>query len=188
MDEVVLNPNALEAAGPEGHSGPVGPMSALRQKRSFVSILFADMRRWTNIHRVIEGAAVKAECQCGQLAVELPERPLITIACHCLDCQRRTGAPFGVLAYYRRDQISIRGEAKPYRRASANGNAFDTFFCPNCGSTVYVKLAKQPELLGIAVGTIGNRAFPAPTWSVWEQSKHHWVELPDDVKHFAQGN
>jgi hypothetical protein len=131
---------------------------------------------------------MKAVCQCGQLSAELPERPLITIACHCLDCQRRTGAPFGVLAYYRGNEISFRGEAQPYRRQSAVGNVVDTFFCPNCGSTVYLKLSKQPTLIGIAVGAIGDKTFPAPTWSVWEQSKHDWVELPGETQRFSQGD
>ena len=113
---------------------------------------------------------------------------MLTIACHCLDCQRRTGAPFGVLAYYHGDQIAIEGEATRYERTSAEGNAVETYFCPSCGSTVYLRLAKQPALVGIAIGTIGDPGFPAPDWSVWEQSRHHWIALPDEMRHFTQGN
>lgn len=120
--------------------------------------------------------------------MQVPGRPLITIACHCIDCQRRTGAPFGVLAYYRGDQINIEGEAKRYNRSSAIGNVVETFFCPECGSTVYLKLAKQPSLVGVAVGAIADPTFAAPKWSVWEQSKHHWIELPGNVQRFPQGD
>ncbi len=112
----------------------------------------------------------------------------MTIACHCLDCQRRTGAPFGVIAYYRARQIKIEGEAKLYKRFSAVGNVVETFFCPDCGSTVFLKFSKQPQLVGVAVGAIADPTFAAPTWSVWEQSKHHWVELPDKVLPFPQGD
>ena len=131
---------------------------------------------------------MKAECQCGQLAVALPEKPLIVIACHCLDCQRRSGAPFGVLAYYRFEQVRIEGEAKSYARKCDGGNACETFFCETCGSTVYARLEKQPTLVGVAVGTIATPSFPAPTWSVWEQSRHDWVEMPESVQHFARGD
>ncbi|HVW74867.1 MAG TPA: GFA family protein [Rhizomicrobium sp.] len=131
---------------------------------------------------------MKARCQCGQLSAKLPEKPLIVIACHCLDCQRRTGAPFGVLAYYRFEQIKIEGDAKSYARTSAEGNAVETFFCPTCGSTVYVRLEKQPALVGVAVGTIADPAFRAPNWSVWEQSKHDWVEMPGNARHFERGD
>jgi hypothetical protein len=131
---------------------------------------------------------MRAECQCGQLTADLPERALITIACHCIACQRRTGAPFGVLAYYRCDQINVKGDAKSYKRISAEDNAVETFFCPICGSTVYLKLGKQPDLIGIAIGTIADPALQAPVWSVWEQSKHHWIAMPENVQHFEQGS
>ena len=130
---------------------------------------------------------MKAQCQCGQLALAVPERPLITIACHCLACQRRTGSPFGVMNYYRGAQVNIEGDAKGFKRVSAAGNDVETFFCPHCGSTVFLKLAKQPDLIGVAAGAIADPAAPAPAWSVWEQSKHHWVDMPDDVKRFVQG-
>jgi len=131
---------------------------------------------------------VKAQCQCGQLTAEVPEKSLITIACHCIACQRRTGAPFGVLAYYRRSQVKAEGDAKSYKRVSAEGNAVETFFCPVCGSTVYLKLGKQPDLIGIAIGAIDDPAPRAPTWSVWEETRHHWIAMPENVRRFEQGN
>jgi hypothetical protein len=129
---------------------------------------------------------MKAQCQCGQLTAEVSEKSLITIACHCIACQRRTGAPFGVLAYHRRDQVTVAGDAKAFTRTSDAGNAFTTHFCPACGSTVYATLGKQPGLIGIAAGALADPAQTAPAWSVWEQSRHHWVTLPEDVKHFDQ--
>jgi hypothetical protein len=37
------------------------------------------------------------------------------------------------------------------------------------------------------VGGFADPKFPAPVRSVWEQTRHAWVELPDAVQHFAQG-
>lgn len=59
---------------------------------------------------------MKAECQCGQLTVELPGPSPAVVACHCTDCQRRSGSPFGVLAYYPANQLAIAVEAKRYER------------------------------------------------------------------------
>lgn len=131
---------------------------------------------------------MKAACHCGQLTADLPEKPLITIACHCLACQRRTGAPFGVLAYYQASQVSVQGETKSYKRVSDAENAVETFFCPDCGSTVYLKLGKQPDLVGIAVGAIADPALPAPIWSMWEQSRHDWIAMPENIRHFERGD
>jgi hypothetical protein len=40
----------------------------------------------------------------------------MTIMCHCIDCQKRSGSPFGVMAYYPNDSITIVGEAREYTR------------------------------------------------------------------------
>ena len=131
---------------------------------------------------------MKAQCQCGRLSADLPVRPLIVVACHCVDCQRRSGSPFGVLAYFAAAEVAISGEAKRFERTTADGNVFETFFCPVCGSTVYAKLSKQPAMIGIAVGAIADPSFKAPRISVWEQSMHSWVTIPGEVQHFMQGD
>lgn len=129
---------------------------------------------------------MRAECQCGRLSVDLAGRtPALVVACHCVDCQRRSGSPFGVLAYYPADQLATNGEAKRFERPAASGGAVETFFCPECGSTVYVKVSGHPTLLGIAVGAIADPSFQAPHISVWEQSMHRWVTIPGD-RHFTQ--
>jgi hypothetical protein len=130
---------------------------------------------------------MKAECQCGKLSAELPGPTPAVVACHCIDCQRRSGSPFGVLAYYAADQVAISGNPKRFVRPTAGGGAFESYFCPDCGSTVYVKAAKHPALIGIAVGAIADPGFPPPIRSVWEQSKHGWVNLPDGIEHTPQG-
>jgi hypothetical protein len=130
---------------------------------------------------------MEAKCQCGQLSARLPGPSAVVIACHCSDCQRRSGAPFGVLAYYPEDSLGITGEATRYVRPTATGGTFETFFCPRCGSTVYVRAGKHPTSIGIAVGAICDPAYPAPVRSVWEQSKHDWVVIPEPAQHFQQG-
>lgn len=130
---------------------------------------------------------MKAECQCGKLSVGLSGPTPGVVACHCVDCQRRSGSPFGVLAYYAADRLTITGEAKRFVRPTASGGVFESYFCPDCGSTVYVKASQHPTLIGVAVGAIADPAYPAPVRSVWEQSTHRWVVLPEEVQHFPRG-
>ncbi len=92
-----------------------------------------------------------------------------------------------MLAYYPADRISIVGAAKRFVRSTDEGNRFETFFCSNCGSTVYVKAGKHPAMIGVAVGAIADPDFQAPVRSVWEQSMHRWVSIPGAVQHFPKG-
>jgi len=130
---------------------------------------------------------MKAECQCGQLTVELLGPASAVVACHCIACQRRSGSPFGILAYYPVDQLAITGEATQFERPTDEGNRFETSFCPRCGSTVYARSDKHPAMIGVAVGAIADPNFQAPVRSVWEQSMHKWVTMPGGVQHFPRG-
>ncbi|WP_082222353.1 GFA family protein [Mesorhizobium loti] len=130
---------------------------------------------------------MEAKCQCGQLAVTTPGPSSTVVACHCSYCQRRSGSPFGVFAYYPDDVLAIIGEATKYERPTETGGTFETFFCPVCGSTVYARASKHPTMLGIAVGAFNDASFPAPVRSVWEQGKHHWVSIPGHAQHFPKG-
>ena len=59
-----------------------------------------------------------ARCSCGALALTLSEPSKLVVACHCLDCQRRTGAPFGVGAFYPIDAVAISGAQKVHPRCN----------------------------------------------------------------------
>ena len=129
-----------------------------------------------------------ARCSCGAVTLSLPEEPSkLIVACHCIDCQRRTGAPFGVGAYYPAD-VTISGTSKEFTHAAASGGKIHNYFCPQCGSTVYWKLSNLPALIGVAVGAMANPKYPAPVISVFEQSKHDWVQIDGAVEHFRQSS
>jgi len=108
----------------------------------------------------------------------------LVVACHCLDCQRRTGASFGVGAFYPVDAVAISGAPKEFTRDAASGGKVHTYFCPNCGSTIYWKADSLPSLIGVAVGALADPKNPAPLRSVFEQSKHDWVRVDGAVEHF----
>ena len=46
-----------------------------------------------------------AQCLCGALKLMLREPSKLVVACHCLACQRRTGSPFSVGAFYAIDTV-----------------------------------------------------------------------------------
>lgn len=120
----------------------------------------------------------QAACSCGQLRLACEGEPLRISICHCLDCQKRTGAPFGMQVRYARDKVTaIRGERTQFTRQADSGNDVTFSFCPLCGSTVYWELSAFPDLLAIAVGAFADPKFPAPRHSVYERRRHHWVDL-----------
>ena len=103
-----------------------------------------------------------ARCSCGALTLKISEPSNLVVACYCLDCQRRTGAPFGVGAFYPVDAVAISGTPKEFTRDAASGRKVHFYFCPNCGSTVFWKPDILPPLIGVAVGGAGRPKIPGP--------------------------
>lgn len=107
--------------------------------------------------------------------------------CHCIECQRRTGSPFGVGAYYEAAQVSLSGLSHVYER-EVEGRKLSFHFCPACGSTVYWRTANHPGRYGIAVGAFADPHFPPPARSVFERSRHVWVGVPESIPGFTAGS
>jgi hypothetical protein len=122
-----------------------------------------------------------ARCCCGGLQVRASGEPRIVIACHCTECQRRTGSVFGVGAYFRAGQIRPSGQSKVYEREGQEGRKLRIHFCPECGGSVYWEPDILPGFLGVAVGAFADPQFPVPVHSVWEEARHPWVGFAHDL-------
>lgn len=127
-----------------------------------------------------------AQCCCGSLKAEADGEPEVVSLCHCTECQRRTGAPFGIGAYYEASRVRLSGPSSLYER-EVEGRKLAFHFCPKCGSTVYWQTANHPGRYGIAVGAFADPHFPPPARSVFERSRHDWVEIPDHIAGFVAG-
>jgi len=118
----------------------------------------------------------RAACNCGQLEIVCEGEPVRISMCHCLECQRRTGAVFGGQAWFTQQQTTISGNSTQFTRQSDASHSVSFRFCPICGSTVYWDAEVFSGHIAVAVGSFADPAFPAPTHSGWEAKRHHWVE------------
>ena len=117
-----------------------------------------------------------ASCSCGNLEVSCLGKPALISMCHCLACQKRTGAPFGIAAFFPKTEVTVRGKAKTFQRHSDNGHQITFHFCGSCGSTVYWKPMRLPEMIAVGVGAFADPDFPKPDREVYTQSRHNWIK------------
>ena len=89
--------------------------------------------------------------------------------------------------YYPNEAIEIIGIAKEYVRKTDTGGSFKTYFCETCGTSVYWIAGKHPNMVGIASGTLSDPSFVKPARSVWEQSKHDWIDMDFVKERFSKG-
>ena len=128
-----------------------------------------------------------AYCSCGAVRVEVSGEPDAVVACHCGECQRRTGSVFDVGAYFKKEHVRADGPYNTFVRDAPEGRKVRNHFCPACGTTVFWEADLRPDHVGVAVGAFGDSDFPQPTRSVWEESKHEWVAFTHELVRFPQG-
>jgi hypothetical protein len=127
-----------------------------------------------------------AHCCCGSLRAEVSGAPTLVAACHCEQCQRRTGSVFGISAYFPADHVHLKGPNKIFARAGQDGRHIQAHFCPECGTTLYWEADFMPGHIGVAAGAFFDPDFPAPTVSAWERFKHPWIDLGHRVLHLQE--
>lgn len=123
-----------------------------------------------------------ATCACEKLRIRVSGDPEIVAACNCLECQKRTGSLFGVVAFFDDERvIEIVGESSCYQRSSDSGRSVRIHFCPNCGSSVFWKVEFRKGT-GIAVGCFADPDFARPQAVAWTATQHRWLAFPDDCR------
>ena len=127
------------------------------------------------------------QCVCGAAKIAAEDVEPTVVACHCADCQRRTGSPFGVSAYYPASAVSVSGSTQSFTRSTDSGGRFTNVFCPVCGSTLYWTVAKYPDIRGVPVGVFADPQFPAPSRSLWERSRHGWADVTCAADRYLRG-
>lgn len=124
-----------------------------------------------------------ASCSCGQLTASTSAEPIRISVCHCLACQRRTGSVFAAQARFPASSVAIAGASTTFVRVGDGGGSCTFHFCPTCGATVYYTCKGGEDNIAIPVGAFADPGFPAPTFSVYEERMHSWVEMPADIEH-----
>lgn len=123
------------------------------------------------------GGTMDGGCPCGRVRYRMQGDPITVNACHCRDCQKRSGSAFAVNAMIERDRLEI--VAGPGAATDPGGN----LWCKDCGCALWGTL---PDLFGkgivfLRAGTLdeGERIVPSAHYFV--RSKHKWIVVPDGV-------
>lgn len=120
-------------------------------------------------------------CLCGALRYRLLEDPVTLYACHCTDCQRATGAGFGLSMIVRlRALDKARGEPRAHAVTLDGERRKVSYACPDCGTRLFSESA-SPGLLVLRPGTLDDTSWLVLVGHIWTRSAQPWVRFPDDV-------
>lgn len=127
-------------------------------------------------------APYTGRCFCGAARYRVAEEPLVVYACHCTDCQKRSGSAFGLSMWVRVSAIEVtRGEVRADVPLGADGRRRPGKVCPLCSVRLW---SEPPHRHGLAVvrpGTLDDTSWLKPQAHLWTRSAQRWFAFPMGV-------
>ena len=120
-------------------------------------------------------------CQCQAVRYRVAGDPLMTYACHCMGCQKRTGSAFSLGAIYPATALHLEGELVSWARTSDDGSTNTRFSCAACGNVIYGIGEATADFIKLQPGTLDDTGAVAPDAHIWTCSAQPWVRLPEGV-------
>jgi hypothetical protein len=121
-------------------------------------------------------------CLCGAVQYEFSGGPVFSLLCHCRDCQRQTGSAYA--AGLRVPAAGFRltkGEPKLYLKTADSGNQVTRAFCPECGSTLFLRVSARPDLVAVRVGTLDDPSWFRPEADIFVASAQPWDHMDPEL-------
>ncbi len=133
------------------------------------------------------GGAVKGEltggCLCGAVRYTLSAGfRLNPYACHCTDCQSRTGSACSEHMLFTLADLEITGELDTGEYDQPSGGHSTIYGCAKCKARIYAFNNGREGMGSLRCGTLDNSADLEIQHHIWVRSKQPWIGLAADAK------
>ena len=127
-------------------------------------------------------SACEGSCLCGAVRYQLLRDPLTVYACHCTDCQRRTGSAFALSMLVVREAVDlIQGDPTTYFAKFADGRTKHGRMCSFCGTRLWGEPLRNKAILVIQPGNLDRGNEFQPVAHQWTRSALPWIVFPPGV-------
>lgn len=121
-------------------------------------------------------------CLCGAVRYRLREGFRMNLyACHCTDCQSRTGSAFSEHMLFVQSDMEITGELDAGEYDQPSGAHSRIYGCARCKARIYAVNDAREGMASLRCGTLDNSAELVPAAHVWVKSKQPWIGLPAEA-------
>ncbi len=102
---------------------------------------------------------LKGSCLCGSVHVSLSALPLLTLACHCRDCQKLCASAYSLTAMFPADSFSVTGDLM---RGGLRSKGREHHYCRSCLTFVYSRIAGADERVNLRISVRDDPAALPP--------------------------
>jgi hypothetical protein len=127
----------------------------------------------------------RGACLCGRIRFRLNAEPLTLYACHCTDCQRRSGGALLLSMWVHRDALEVL-EGTPAQVTSIANDARErrNRVCPACRIRLWSEPVSRPTLAILRPGVLDDARSFAPIAHQYVRSALPWFLFPEGVRRY----
>jgi hypothetical protein len=121
-------------------------------------------------------------CLCGVVRYTVKQTMRFrSYACHCTDCQTRSGSAFGIQQSVLTGDLRVEGELLRGEHVQPSGAVAGIYACKACLTRLYTDNDRRPGIVNLRAGTLDNSRNLVPAAHLWVSSKLAWVVIPEDA-------
>lgn len=122
-------------------------------------------------------------CLCDAVRFVAEGEPYQVGLCHCLDCRKHGGAPFGAFAIFPAARVTFSGDTPASYASSTHGRRH---FCRACGSSVFARDEGSDEV-DLHLGSFDATDQLTPTYELWTIRRESWLPaVPGVVRRYER--
>lgn len=122
-------------------------------------------------------------CNCGAVRYTIRDgMRLPPYACHCTDCQTRTGSAFSEHMLFALGDLTISGPISTGEMVQPSGARSTVHGCARCMARIYATNDQRAGFASLRCGTLDTSAALTIGAHFWVQSKQPWIILPADAR------
>lgn len=123
-------------------------------------------------------------CLCGAVRYEIAAEPIMAGFCHCLSCQKLSGAGRAMQVLVPKAALSIQGQTSAYRWTADSGNTVTTRFCPNCGSPLFGESNGMANAVAVRAVSLDDPSAVSPQMTVFTKRAQPWDHVETSLPTF----
>jgi hypothetical protein len=128
-------------------------------------------------------------CSCGAIRYECTAEPIMTLKCHCHDCQRVTGSGFAPAVVMSPQAFRItRGQLRYHFTSTLDGRRHKRGFCPECWSRITgaESEAGDSPYVGVLAGSLDDPSWFRPQMDIFVSDAQPWDQMDPAIPKFEQ--
>lgn len=126
---------------------------------------------------------MESRCKCGAVIINIHTEDYNSINCHCNMCRENYGSAFTTWVSVSSDKVNTPNIA-PITEYPAGENS-RSYFCSKCGTTVFAKDNRYPEVVAFLAGTVYGAKLREPSGDYFYSDKAPWYKGVSSIPKFG---